>query len=224
LSPVAPRLLSVDRLLLHGGVARIPDARTPRNKGQWRIKAIGGRGNRCFCRRELITLVTPLSQPGSAKTAASVCLYSVHREQERSLFTAALEQTSNVPTAIIRPRPTAGLWSPIPSIRSAITSLRRAACLLFDRCATAPETGRCSPFHAPIPPASSGVQRGGGGGDSPAPRPMAVVLPQSRSPVPPPAVLGVPLPTMLIVRRRHWGPVRSVIAPHPFAPPPAIQL
>ena len=99
-----------------------------------------GRGNRCFCRRELITIVTPLSRPGSAKTAASVCLYSVYRKQERSLFTAALEQTSNVLTAIVRPRPTAGLWSPIPSIRSAITSLRRAARLLFDRCATAPET------------------------------------------------------------------------------------
>ena len=29
--------------------------------------------------------------------------------------------------------------------------------------------GRCSPFHAPIPPASSGIRRwGGGGGDSPA--------------------------------------------------------
>ena len=49
---------------------------------------------------------------------------------------------------------------------------------------------------------------------------------------PPPAVLGVPMPTMLIVRRRRWGPVigrerrrvRLVIAPPPFAPPPAIQL
>ena len=97
---------------------------TPRNKGQWRIKAVRGRGNRCFCRRELITIVTPLSRPGSTKTAASVCLYSVYRKQERSLFTAALEQTSNVPTAIIRPHPTAGLSSPIPSIRSAIASLR----------------------------------------------------------------------------------------------------
>ena len=67
-----------------------------------------GRGNRCFCRHELITIVTPLSRPGSAATAASVCLYSVYRKQERSLFTAALEQTSNVPTAIIRPRPMAG--------------------------------------------------------------------------------------------------------------------
>jgi len=56
-----------------------------------------GGGNRCFCRRELITIVTPLSRPGSAKTAASVCLYSVYKKHERSLFTAALEQTSNVP-------------------------------------------------------------------------------------------------------------------------------
>ena len=130
MSPVAPRLLSVDHLLLHGGRGPYtPDARapTPRNKGQWRIKAVGCIGNRCLCRHELITIVTPLSRPGSAKTAASVCLYSVYRKQERSLFTAALEQTSNVPTAIIRPRLMSGLWSPIPGIRSAIASLRHAA-------------------------------------------------------------------------------------------------
>jgi len=142
LSPVAPRLLSVDRLLLHGG--RGPHTRCMgADAAKQRTVAYlsgGGRGNRCFCRRELITIVMPLSRPGSAKTAASVCLYSVYRKQERSLFTATLEQTSNVPIAIIRPRPTAGLWSPIPSIRSAIASLRRAAHLLFDRCATALET------------------------------------------------------------------------------------
>ena len=63
-----------------------------------------GRGNRCLCLHELITIVTPLSRPGSAKTAYSVCLYSVYRKQERSLFSAALEQTSNVPTAIVRRR------------------------------------------------------------------------------------------------------------------------
>jgi len=117
-------------------VARIPDARTPADAAKQRTVAYlsdRGRGNRCFCHRELITIVTPLNRPGSAKTAASVCLYCVYRKQERSLFTAALEQTSNVPTNIIRPRPTAGLWSPIPSIRSAIASLRRAARLLFDR-------------------------------------------------------------------------------------------
>ena len=131
-----------------------------------------GRGNRCFCRRELITIITPLSRPSSAKTAASVCLYSVYRKQERSLFTAALEQTSNVPTAIIRPRPTAGLWSPIPSIWSAIASLRRAARLLFDRCAMAPETRPLPPVSRAHPPATStdcaAVSDGrGGGGDSP---------------------------------------------------------
>ena len=60
-----------------------------------------------LCRHELITIVTPLSRPGSAKTAYSVCVYSVYRKQERSLFSAALEQTSNVPTAIVRPHPTA---------------------------------------------------------------------------------------------------------------------
>ena len=97
-------------------VAHIPDARTPsqRNKGQWRR----GQREQMLCRRELITIVTPLSRPGSAIMAASVCLYSVYRKQERSLFTAALEQTSNVPTAVIRPRPRAGLLSPIPGLRT----------------------------------------------------------------------------------------------------------
>jgi len=67
--------------------------------------------------------------------------------------------------------------------------------------------GRCSPFHAPIPPAFSSVRRGRGG-DSPACRPGAdgrcaspVTLPRI-----PLAVLGVPLRTMLIVRRRRWVP------------------
>jgi len=129
LSPVDPRLLSVDRLLLHGG--RGPHTRrTGDDAAKQRTVAYqSGRGQReqMLCRRELITIVTPLSRPGSAKTAASVCLYSVYRKQERSLFTAALEQTSNVPTAIVRPRPMAGLWSPIPSIRLASASLHRVA-------------------------------------------------------------------------------------------------
>jgi len=155
-----------------------------------------------------------LSRPGNAKTAASVGLYSVYRKQERSLSTAVLEQTSNVPTAIIQPHPTAGLWSPIPSIRSAIASLRRAARLRFDRCATAPETLPLLAVSRAHPPRdvdrlSSGVRRGGGS-DSPARRPWAdgrcsssVALPQ----YPPPTVLRAQLPAMLIVRRRRWGPV-----------------
>jgi len=142
LSPVAPCLLSVDRLLLHGGRgphSRRMDADAAKQRTVAYLSC-RGRGNRCFCRRELITIVTPLSRPGSAKTAALVCLYGVYRKQERSLFTATLEQTSNVPTAIIRLCPTAGPWSPILGIRSAVASLRRAARLLFDRCAMAPET------------------------------------------------------------------------------------
>jgi len=176
LSPVAPRLLSVDRLLLHGG--RGPHSRrTDADAAKQRTVAYlsgRGRGNRCFCHRELITIVTPVSRPGSAKTATSVCLYSVYRKQERSLFTAALEQTSNVLTAIVWPRPTAGLWSPIPSIWSAIASRRRAACLLFDRCTTAPET---RPLLAVSRTHPSRIQRrltgDGGGDDSPARRPGA---------------------------------------------------
>ena len=71
----------------------------------------------------------------------------------------------------------------------------------------------------PRPAASDG----GGGGDSPARRPGA----NGRCAPPyPPAVLGVPLLTMLIVRRRRWGPViswersrvRLMIAPPPSRP------
>ena len=124
--------------------------------------------------------------------AASVCLYSVYRKQERSLFTAASEQTSNVPTAIIRPRPMAGLWSPIPSIQSTIApSVMLHVCFLTG----APRRrrpGRCPPFHVPIPPATStdcpAVSHRGGGGDSrPVIRgPMAVAFPSRAPPYPPP--------------------------------------
>jgi len=143
------------RLLLHGGQgphSRRMDADAAKQRT---VAYLSGRsrGNRCFCRSELITIL-------SAKTAASVCLYSVYRKQERSLFTAALEQTSNVPTAIILPRPTAGLCLPYPASgwRSR-PSVALHVCVLTG----APRRrrlGRCSPFHAPIPPASSGVQRG----------------------------------------------------------------
>ena len=102
MSPVAPCLLSVDYLLLHGGRGphtRRTDADAPKQRTVAYLSCRArGRGNRCLCCRELITIVTPLSRPSSANTAASVCLYSVYRKQERSLFTAALEQTSNVPT------------------------------------------------------------------------------------------------------------------------------
>ena len=60
---LAPRLLSVDRLLLHGG--RGPHSRrTDADAAKQRTVAYlsgRGRGNRCFCHRELITIVTPLS-------------------------------------------------------------------------------------------------------------------------------------------------------------------
>ena len=176
----------------------------------------------------------PLSRPGSAKTAASVCLYSVYRKQERSLFTAALEQTSNVPTAIIRPRPTAGLWSPIPSIPSAIASLCRAARLLIDRCTTAPDTRplpAVSRAH-PLPPATStDCPAVFDGGEAVIPRPvvrgpMAAALPRSRSHVPSPGCFGrttagyVDRPQVPMEFRHRPGAAGDT----PFAPPPAIQL
>ena len=156
MSPVAPRLLSVDHLLLHGGRGshtRRMDAVAAKQRTV-AYQSGRGRGNRCLCRHELITTVTLLSRPGSAKTAALVCLNSVYMKQERSLFTATLEQTSNVPTTIIRPRPTAGLWSPIPaSSRRSRPSVALHVCFLTG----APRRrrpGRCLPFHA-----SSGVRQ-----------------------------------------------------------------
>ena len=78
---------SVDGLLLHGDCgphSRCTDADAAKQRTVAYLSG-RGRGNRCFCRHELITIVTPLSRPGSAKTAASVCLYSVYRKQERPL-------------------------------------------------------------------------------------------------------------------------------------------
>jgi len=65
---------------------------------------VGDSSGRCFCRRALITLVMPLHWPGSANAADSVCLY---REQKRAPIRCR---------AIVRPRPTAGLGSPVLGI------------------------------------------------------------------------------------------------------------
>jgi len=83
----------------------------------------------------------------------------------------------------------AGLWSPVSSIWSAIASLHRAARLLFDRCATAPETRPLLAVSRAHPPATltDCPAVSAGGGEAVIPRlvvrgPMAVALPRSRSP------------------------------------------
>ena len=168
----------------------MPDAWTPmpRNKGQWRIKAVGGRGNRCLCRHELITIVTPLSRPGSAKTAASVCLYSVYRKQERSLFTAALEQMCRAPSSNGGPvvsytqHPVGNRVSP-SRCTSAFLQVRHGA-----RDAAAARRFTRPPLRH-INRLSSGVRREGGGDDSPARRPRAdgrCTSPVALPPYPPP--------------------------------------
>ena len=167
MSPVAPSLLSVDHLLLHGGrrpYTRHMDAVATKQRTV-AYQSRRGQREQMLCRHELITIVTPLRRPGSAKTAASVCLYSVYRKQERSLFTVALEQTSNVLTAIVR-RWACGL--PYPAFgRQSRLSVALHVCFLTG----APR------FHARIPPTSTdcpAVSDGrGGGGDSPARRPRA---------------------------------------------------
>jgi len=193
-----------------------------------------------LCRRELITIVTPLSRPGSAKTAASVCLYSVYRKQDRPLFTAALEQTSKMcrppSSSCVRGR-ACGLPHPASGLRSR-PSVTLHVCVLTG----APRRrrrSRCPPFHAPTPHdvdrLSSGIRREGGGGDSPARRARAdgrctslVALPSYAHPD------RFERATAGYVDRPQtgWGPVigqerrrvRPMIAPPTFAPPPAIQL
>ena len=183
MSPVAPRLLSVDHLLLHGGHGphtRRMDADTAKQRTVAYLSG-KGRGNRCFGRHGLIAIVTPLSRTGSARKAASICLYSVYRKQERSLFTDVLEQTSNVPTTRNLSRSSGrvrrracGLPYPV-SGRQSRPSVALHVCFL----ASAPRRrrpGRCPPFHAPIPPATSTdcpAASDGGGGDSLAHRPGA---------------------------------------------------
>jgi len=117
----------------------------------------------------------------------SLLLYS---KQERSLFTAALEQTSNVPTARdvgrlsgrIRRR-ACGLLYPGAGRRS--RPLSRSQHVFQHVCHGAGDLATARRL-------SSGVRRGeGGGGDSPARHPGVDgrSLPQSRSPVPAPAIL-----------------------------------
>ena len=213
MSPIALRLLSVDRLLLHGGRGphtRCTDADTAKQRTV-AYQSGRGRGNRCFCCRELKTIVTPLSRPVSAKTAASVCVYSVYRKQERSLFTAASEQTSNVPTTrnVGRSSGHVRRWAcglPYPaSGQRSLPSVALHVCFLTG----APgqqRPSRCPPFHPPILPATSTncpAASEGGGGDSPARRPGAdgrcaspVILPHTSPPLP-------LMPAMLIIRRRR---------------------
>ena len=163
----------------------------------------------------LITLVTPLHWPGSANAAASVCLYS---EQERSLTCRP----------IVRPRLTAGLWSPVRGGQSAIASRRRVPSLRFDMCATALETRPLPAISRAHPPATltdypaasnGGVRRFPGppsGGRS------AIALPPA-APWPFCDVSGTPPPAMSIDRRgchigreQHRGLARD--RPTPFAP------
>jgi len=162
LSPVAPSLLSVNRLLLHGGHGphtRCMDADTAKQRTVAYLSG-KGRGNRCFGRHGLIAIVTSLSRTGSARTAASICLYSVYRKQERSLFTDALEQTSNVPTTHNVSRSSGRVWRRACGLPYPVSGRRSRPSVALHVCflASAPRRrrpGRCPPFHAPIPPATS---------------------------------------------------------------------
>jgi len=181
----------------------------------------------------------PMSRPGSAKTASPVCLYSVYRKQKRSLFTAALEQTSNVTTVrnVGRSSGRVRRWAyglPYPvSGQQLRPSVTLHVCFLTG----APRhrrPGRCPPFHVPIPPTTStDCPAASDGGRWWFPGPSSVVLPRSRSPVPSPGRFGratasyVDRPQVAMGSRHRPemapGPAGDRPSP-PFAPPPAIQL
>ena len=135
-----------------------------------------GPHTRRFCYRVLITLVTPVHRPCTANAAASVCLY---RKQERPLRCRPIEW----------PRPTAGLWSPIPGGRLAIASPRHVPSLCFDVHATVLETQPLPAVLRAYPPAMStdcpsGIRRGRAVIPQMAGR-SAIVLSRSRSPCSP---------------------------------------
>ena len=171
----------------------------------------------------VITLVMPLHQPGSANAAASVCLYM---EQERSLRCRL----------IVRPCPTAGLGSPIPSIWGPVGNRvpHRAPRLWFDKCATVPETQLLSADVRAHPPTTltdcpATSTRGGGARRFPSRRPETdrpLRFPGRTSPVAPSpgrfaTFWGAPPPVMSINRSmgsRH-RPV-TVSGPASDHPPP----
>jgi len=78
-------------------VARTPDAQMLRNKGHQPSVIAKGAEGQLLLPLGTESLIMPLHRAKRANATASVCLYST---QERSLFTATLEQTSVVPSRI----------------------------------------------------------------------------------------------------------------------------
>jgi len=179
---------------------------------------VGDSGSRCFCRRVLITLVTP--NP------------AVHM---RPLQSASIGNKRDRRCWPIQKR----AWSlPYPASGSSQRQSHPCRTLrLHFELTHAPRRlrpGRCPPFCMPIRPRCRPIVqwRPMGGGDSPARRPGAIALSRSRSPCSPLpwpfcGVYGAPPPTVSIDR---WGAGvggeqrRWPAGDPPFAPPPAIQL
>ena len=125
---------------------------------------------------------------------------------------------------------------PYPASRLAIASLHRTARLLFDRCATAPDTRplpAVSRTHSPTTSTDCPVVSDGGQAVIfwPVVRgPMAAALPRSRSHVPSPGRFGrttagyVDRPQAPMEFRHRPGTAPVPAGDTPFAPPPAIQL
>ena len=132
---------------------------------------VGGSGGRCFCRRVLITSYTTASARQCKCGRFSLPPYS---KQERPLFTAALEQTSNMPIARdvglssgrIRwrasglPYPASGRWSgnPTPPSVSSLSPSQSA----FQHMHQGTETRPLPAIKRDDDQLSSGIRLGGG--------------------------------------------------------------
>jgi len=156
LSSVAPCLLSVDGLFAS---PRRTDAAKQRT-----VAYLSGRGQRgqMFRPWVLITSYTTASARQCKCGRFSLPLYS---KQERPLFTAALEQTSNVPTARDFGRSSGRVWRrasglpyPASGRRSRLPPLLPSVAFLARVSTHAPRRrrrGRCPPLNTPIRRASA---------------------------------------------------------------------
>jgi len=141
----------------HGPHTRRTDAAKQRT-----VAYLSGRGQRgqMFLPWVLITSYTTALARQCKCGRFSLPPYS---KQERPLFTAALEQTSNVPTArdrdvgwpIVQPRTTMGLAG-VTGVQSTIATsplpspLRCVPSPHFDTCVTRRVSGRCPPLNVPV--------------------------------------------------------------------------
>jgi len=171
--PTAPRLLSVIPCLLDHGHG--PDTRcTDTAKQRTALAYLSGRGQ-----RELMFLPPGADNPTYTTASVRQCKWGsfslLYREQERALRCRP----------IVRLCPTAGLWSPVPGVQSAIVSPVALHVCILTGVPRRRRPGRCPPFCTLILPQCRPIVQWRPTDDSPARHPggrLATTLPRSRSP------------------------------------------